>query len=83
MKVEFHPDVDKQLQKLPRQVFGNALDAIIGLATDPRPARVVKLAASSNDWRIRIGQYRIVYEINDRDQVVTVLAVAKRSDVYR
>jgi mRNA interferase RelE/StbE len=83
VKVEFHPDVYKQLQKLPRQVFGIALDAIIGLATDPRPAGVVKLAASSNDWRVRIGQYRIVYEINDRDRVVTVLTVAKRSDVYR
>ena len=83
MNVEFHPDVYKQLQRLPRQVFAVALDAIIGLATDPRPTGVVKLAGSSSDWRIRIGQYRIVYEIDDRDQVVTVLTVAKRSDVYR
>jgi mRNA interferase RelE/StbE len=83
VKVEFHPDVYKQLQRLPRQIFAVALEAIIGLATDPRPTGVVKLVGSSNDWRIRIGQYRIVYEIDEREGVVTVLTVAKRSDVYR
>lgn len=83
MRVEFHPEVYKQLQRLPRQVFPTALDRIIRLANEPRPPDVKKLVGSDSDWRIRIGQYRILYEINDRAGVVTVYNVAKRSDVYK
>jgi mRNA interferase RelE/StbE len=42
-----------------------------------------KLVGSANEWRIRIGEYRIIYEINDRADVITVLNVDKRSDVYK
>lgn len=83
MKVQFHPDVLKQLQRLPRDVFETALQKIIGLATDPRPPGVKKLAGGANDYRVRFGQYRIVYEINETDQVLTIFTVAKRSDAYR
>ncbi len=82
MKIEFHPDVYKQLQQLPRPVFAAALGRIIGLADEPRPTGVVKLVGSASDWRIRIGQYRIVYTIDERVDVVTIMGVAKRSDVY-
>ncbi|OQS15020.1 hypothetical protein B0T36_10065 [Nocardia donostiensis] len=83
MRVEFHPDTLEQLQKLPRDVFESALQAIIGLSKEPRPAGAKKLVGSHSDWRIRIGQYRIVYEIDDGEQLVTIYTVAKRSDVYR
>ncbi|NEW38544.1 type II toxin-antitoxin system RelE/ParE family toxin [Nocardia cyriacigeorgica] len=82
MNVEFHPDVLKQLQKLPRDVLEAALHAIIALTKDPRPSGAKKLVGRS-DWRIRIGQYRIVYEIDDAESIIRVFAVAKRSDVYR
>ncbi|MFR9750279.1 type II toxin-antitoxin system RelE family toxin [Nocardia sp. 004] len=82
MRIEFHPDTLKQLQKLPRDVFEPALQAIIGLSKDPRPAGAKKLVGSRDDWRVRIGQYRIVYEIDD-EQLVTIYTVAKRSDAYR
>lgn len=83
MKVEFHPNVYKELQQLPRAVFAAALDKIIALASEPRPSGATKLAGAANDWRIRIGQYRIIYAINDRAQLVTVMRVAKRSDAYK
>lgn len=83
MIIEFHPDVHKQLQRLPRKVFASALDRIIALVSEPRPHDVKKLVGSANEWRIRIGEYRIIYEINDRAGVVTVLNVDKRSDVYK
>lgn len=83
MNVAFHPDVYKQLQQLPRQVFAPALRAVIGLAHDPRPAGVRKLVGSRNDWRLRIGEYRLVYEIDDRAGTVTVMQVRHRRDVYR
>ena len=53
------------------------------LAHDPRPTGVVKLAGDENLWRIRIGNYRVVYEIHDDRLMVLVLRVAHRKDVYR
>ncbi|MBF6514879.1 type II toxin-antitoxin system RelE/ParE family toxin [Nocardia cyriacigeorgica] len=82
MNVEFHPDVLKQLQKLPRDVLESALQAIIALTKDPRPSGAKKLVGR-NDWRIRIGQYRIVYEIDDAESMIRIFVVAKRSEVYR
>ncbi|WP_330233622.1 type II toxin-antitoxin system RelE/ParE family toxin [Nocardia sp. NBC_00508] len=83
MKIAFHPDVLKQLQRLPRDVLEAALHAIIGLTENPRPTGAKKLVGSHDDWRVRIGQYRIVYEIDDSEQVITIFIVAKRSDAYR
>ena len=83
MNVAFHPDTLKQLQRLPRAVFEAALQAIIALSKQPRPSGAKKLVGSRDDWRIRIGQYRIIYEINDTENLVTIYTVAKRSDAYR
>lgn len=83
MTIACHPDVYKELQRLPRQAFPAVLNAIIALAHDPRPAGVKKLAGSSSDWRIRIGEYRVIYEIDDTARTMTVLRVAHRRDAYR
>lgn len=82
MNIDFHSDVSKQLQSLPRPVFAAALRAVIALASQPRPTGAVKLVGGKSDWRIRIGEYRIVYEVNDAAQTVTVFRVAHRRDVY-
>jgi mRNA interferase RelE/StbE len=83
VRIEFHPDVFKQLQQLPRTTFAAALRQVIELTQQPRPPGAVKLAGGRNDWRIRIGDHRIVYEINDDADLVTVYRVAYRSEVYR
>lgn len=83
MTVEFHPEVVKQRQRLPRPVFLAALTAIIGLSHDPRPAGVRKLVGTDCDWRIRIGEHRIVYTIDDDAGLVTIMRVSHRRDVYR
>jgi mRNA interferase RelE/StbE len=83
VNVAFHPDVYKQLQQLPRHAFSAALNAIIGLAHNPRSSGVKKLVGSRSDWRIRIGEYRIIYEIDDVATTVTVLLVQHRQDAYR
>lgn len=82
MRVVFHPDVLKQLQRLPRDAVETALQTIIGLAEDPRPTGVKKLVGTQNDWRVRFGQYRIVYQVNDSEKVLTIFTVAKRSNAY-
>jgi mRNA interferase RelE/StbE len=83
MRIQFHPDVLKQVQRLPRAEFERALQTIISLSHDPRPSGAKKLVGNANDWRVRFGQYRIVYSIDDAAGDVTIFIVAKRSDAYR
>jgi mRNA interferase RelE/StbE len=52
------------------------------LAVDPRPRGIVKLAGS-DDYRVRVGDYRIVYAVDDAEQVVIVARIAHRREVYR
>lgn len=83
MTVDFHPEVVKQLQRLPRPVFIAALAAIVELSHDPRPAGVKKLVGSEGDWRIRIGEYRIVFAVDDSRGRLTIMRVQHRREVYR
>lgn len=57
--------------------------AIDGLAVAPRPPGSVKLAGADFAWRIRVGDYRILYEVHDDHLVVLVIRIAKRSEAYR
>jgi len=71
-----------ELAELPRGIYERVRDAIRGLAQDPRPPGCLKLKEREG-WRIRIGNYRVIYEIDDEQQTVTVLHVGHRRDVYR
>ncbi len=82
-RVALKPSADRALQKLPHDVQRRIVGEVAMLAHDPRPAGVVKLAGDDNLWRIRIGNYRVVYEIHDDRLLVLVLRVAHRKDVYR
>lgn len=81
--IELKPSADKALQRLPVTAQRKLVMAIERLADDPRPAGCVKLAGDENLWRIREGDYRIVYEIHESRLVVLVVRVAHRKDVYR
>lgn len=72
----------KELAGLPSEVFERLRDAIRALAQSPRPPGCQKLTGREG-WRIRVGDYRVIYEIDDRQQRVTVLHVGHRRDVYR
>jgi len=57
--------------------------AILALSDNVRPAGCVKLSGLSDLWRIRVGDYRVVYEIRDRQLIVLIVGVAHRREVYR
>ena len=57
--------------------------AIDALADDPRPTGCVKLAGDDNAWRIRVGDYRVVYEVHDKRLLVLVVRVGHRKDIYK
>jgi mRNA interferase RelE/StbE len=64
-------------------MHGRVIVAIQALARNPRPPGCRKLAGSQNDWRIRVGDHRVVYEIADAIRVVRVNRVRHRREVYR
>lgn len=74
----------KELEAVPRvEDRRRILEKIEGLADDPRPAGSVKLADRDDRRRIRQGDYRIVYSVDDPQRTVTVIKIGHRKDVYR
>lgn len=69
------------MEKLPVEVYDRVDRAILALADDPRPPGCTRLSGR-DDWWIRVGDYRIVYGIDDERRVVEILNVAHRRDVY-
>ncbi|MBW4425235.1 MAG: type II toxin-antitoxin system RelE/ParE family toxin [Nostoc desertorum CM1-VF14] len=75
--------VQKQIDNLPNDVIERVIEKIQNLASEPRPDGIVKLKSSNNEYRIRIGDYRVRYEIDDESQLVQILQCKHRKDVYR
>jgi len=82
-RVLIERSAERDLKKLAADVRARSVKAMVALAKNPRPAGSRKLAGTKNDWRIRIGDYRIVYEIADEIRIVRVNRVRHRRDVYR
>jgi mRNA interferase RelE/StbE len=68
------------LEQLPAEHYSRLRDAIRLLASNPRPVGCLKLTGRAG-WRIRVGAYRIIYDIDDRLQSVTVLNIGHRRDI--
>lgn len=81
--VEFAPAAARQFAKLPRTARSLVAAVIVTLASNPRPHGCVKLSGAGHLWRLRVREYRIVYEIAAGRLVVTVVKVGSRKDVYR
>lgn len=81
--VSLKPAAARQLRKLPPQVQDQLLPVIEALANNPRPSGVVKLEGPSGEYRVRSGDFRIVYTIQDEALIVFVVRIANRRDVYR
>ena len=73
----------KELTKLPASIAGRLSAAIDELSAQPRPHNSKKLTGSRDQWRVRVGDYRILYEITDKAREVHVFAVGHRREIYR
>ena len=74
--------VQKELDRLPDDVARRILTRLAGLETGPRPMDVKKLKGR-DAWRIRVRDYRVIYEIHDRMLQIIVITVGHRREVYR
>lgn len=75
--------VEKQLDRLPSNIRSRITRQIAGLKYDPRPRGCIKLKGKENEYRIRIGDYRVRYEVRDDEAMVLLLYCKHRKDVYR
>ena len=82
-RVELAKRVQRDLRKLPVGLQERLVSRIEMLGDNPRPRGVRKLAGEKNAYRIRVGDYRILYEIRDDVLVVIIVRIGHRSDVYR
>ena len=73
----------KELRKLPKKEVQLIFSKIKGLATDPRPDGCKKLKSQSeNLWRIRMGDYRVIYSVDDTIRIIDVRRIGHRKDIY-
>lgn len=74
---------ERDLRRLAADVFTRVVRVLKALRDEPRPHGCRKIVGSTSDWRIRVGDYRIIYEIDDRAAVVRVMRVVHRRESYR
>ena len=81
--IELRPAARRSLKKLEETVRQRVADAISELALEPRPDGVKKLQGAEDIYRIRVGSYRILYQIIDRELIILVVDVGHRGEIYR
>ncbi|HEY3195560.1 MAG TPA: type II toxin-antitoxin system RelE/ParE family toxin [Candidatus Dormibacteraeota bacterium] len=80
--VRLHPEAIKAYRRLRGSIADRIATVIDGLGNNPRPAGSVKLAGR-DDFRVRVGDYRIVYGVDDAEDLIIIARIAHRRDVYR
>jgi mRNA interferase RelE/StbE len=81
-RVEFAPVARRQIKRLPRGIQERIIARIEELAPNPRPHGVRKLVSEENLYRVRVGEYRVVYQIRDRELIVLIVKVGHRREAY-
>lgn len=78
----YKKSVEKELRRLPKKTLQVIAKKILDLALQPRPTGSIKMQGSLNLYRIRQGDYRVIYSINDTTVTVLVVKVGHRKDIY-
>lgn len=81
--IEWKSSATKELRKLPKEIIEKVVTVVESLSLRPRPVGVKKLTASQNSYRIRINEYRVIYNIYDKNLVIEVIKVRDRKEAYK
>jgi mRNA interferase RelE/StbE len=82
-RIQTERQVEKTLRRLPKPLLARIRTAIASLADDPRPHGHRKLVGFENLYRLRVGDWRIVYAIKDQQLLILIVEVSPRGDAYR
>jgi mRNA interferase RelE/StbE len=80
--VEIKLSARKELEALPDNVLSRVIRKMESLGQQPRPAGCKKLKGYTDQWRVRVGDWRLLYVIDDADKLVSITRIAHRRDVY-
>jgi len=80
--VEFKNSARKSIAALPEDIKIRVISAVMSLADNPRPSGCKKVRSLDSAYRIRVGDYRIIYEVYDTALIVIVIRIAHRREVY-
>lgn len=81
--IQIKPSAQKELVKIPQPQRGSIAKRIDRLAADPRPKDAKKLSTEQSLYRVRVGDYRVIYQVEDDKLFVLVVRIGSRGDVYR
>ena len=81
-RIVFKPGADRDVKKLPPHVLPRLRDAISALGVNPRPPGCKLLRGEDRSWRIRVSDYRVLYQVDDASRVVRIVRAGHRRDVY-
>jgi mRNA interferase RelE/StbE len=81
--ISFKPSVNKDLRRLPKSLVPRVMEKIEDLKSEPFPPQAVKIPVADRLYRLRVGDYRIVYEVEVKKKIITIHYVRNRSVVYR
>jgi mRNA interferase RelE/StbE len=81
-RVTLTASAERELHRLPALVIARIMQRLGRLVSDPRPPGCKKLKGGDKQWRIRVGDYRVVYEIDDTARMVDVTRIGHRREVY-
>ena len=81
-EVRIVPSAEREMDKLPTPVHTRVSRRVLSLEDNPRPRGAKKLSGRE-EYRLRVGDYRVIYTIDDKGRMVTVFAVGHRREVYR
>lgn len=82
-EIEFVKSFERDIRSLPRQFAPNIVEKTFKLADEPRPPQVRKLRGTKNEYRLRVGDYRVFFTIDDDAHRIVVFHVAHRREAYR
>ena len=82
-KIDFKPSVEKDLRSIAKRNLQRIMNRLQELCENPRPRDSLKLSGSEGLFRIRVGDYRVIYEIDTQKDVITVHHIRHRRDAYR
>ncbi len=81
-RVTLKSSAEKEFFRLPDPVSARIFPKIKALTTDPKPHGSIKLSGGRDEWRIRVGDYRVIYTIDDKEKNVKVMRIAHRREAY-
>jgi mRNA interferase RelE/StbE len=82
-KVFLEKRAEWEIKRLPAEILHRIIPKLKTLSENPKPPGCRRITGAKNDWRIRIGDYRIIYEIDDREKAVKVMRIRHRKEVYK